>query len=154
MTEYHVEPLLPSHCEQLALVMRRADVDEVWAAGHVTPLAALRRSLAASRDAGAGFIDGQIACAFGVAPATVLGASGCPWMLGSDLIEQHAVGFLRRSAVVVARWKQDYDRLANFVDARNTRAIEWLRWLGFTIHPAAEYGEERLPFHLFDWTRQ
>ena len=36
------------------------------------------------------------------------------------------------------------------VDARNARAIRWLRWLGFRIHPAEAHGIQGLPFHRFE----
>ena len=37
----------------------------------------------------------------------------------------------------------------NYVDARHTDAIRWLKWLGFTLHPATPYGPFDLPFHKF-----
>ncbi len=51
---------------------------------------------------------------------------------------------------MVARWLRTYRVLRNHVDARNSQAIRWLGWLGFTLKPAVPYGVARLPFHPFE----
>jgi len=47
-----------------------------------------------------------------------------------------------------------YSHLENWVDARNTKAINWLRWLGFTVHDPVPFGVAGLPFHRFDMRRE
>ncbi|MBX3503328.1 MAG: hypothetical protein KF889_28120 [Alphaproteobacteria bacterium] len=130
--------------------MRAADIREIEAAIGVAPLPALLLSLARSTEAWAGTVDGEVACVFGVGPLSLLGGEGCPWLLGSDLVERNAVAFARRNRAMVARWLRTYRVLRNHVDARNSQAIRWLRWLGFTIGPPAPYGVARLPFHPFE----
>ena len=43
-----------------------------------------------------------------------------------------------------------YTWLVNWVDDRNTCAIRWLKWMGFTIHEPEPYGVANLPFRRFD----
>lgn len=78
-----------------------------------------------------GLIDGEPVCMFGVAPVSILNGEGAPWMLGTEQLEQAQVAFLRACRGVVADMERTYPRLMNVVDARNTVAIRWLRWLGF-----------------------
>jgi GNAT superfamily N-acetyltransferase len=149
---YQIIPASPAHAEALAPRMRAADVAEVYAAARHAPLEALTRSLAISTHAWCGIMDGEVACLFGVGMRSLLGGVGSPWMLGSDLIEQHGKAFLRRSRGVVAQMQAAYPELENWVDARNAVSIRWLRWLGFTLEPAAPFGPFDCPFHRF-WKR-
>lgn len=96
-------------------------------------------------------INGELACVFGVAPLRgLLGKQAAPWMLGTPLIDKHPSVLISESRKYVARMLSQYPHLFNCVDARNKRSIRWLKWLGFTIHPAAPYGVAQLPFHLFE----
>jgi hypothetical protein len=94
--------------------------------------------------------DGRVVCMFGVAPVNLLGDTGVPWLLGSDDIERHAVTFLRGSKRYIAEMSRDYRLLTNYVDARNTLSIRWLKWLRFDILAAEPYGPFGLPFHRFE----
>ena len=142
-------PATDVHAIELAPRMRAADVREIEAVNGATPLEALRTSLARSTEAWAGTVDKEVACIFGVGPLSLLGGEGCPWLLGSDLVERKALAFARRNRAMVARWLQTFPVLRNVVDARNTRAICWLGWLGFVLQPSVPYGIARLPFHPF-----
>jgi len=73
------------------------------------------------------------------------------WMLGSDEIEQHTTQFLRHSRAVVQSLLMEYDYLHNWVDSRNTKHIEWLKWCGFNVCPseAQEVGPDNIPFYPF-----
>lgn len=139
-----------AHAIELAPRMRAADIREIEAAIGVAPLQALRMSLTRSTEAWAGTVEGEVACIFGVGPLSLLGGEGCPWLLGSDLMARHAMAFARRNRAMVARWLATYPVLRNHVDARNTQAIRWLGWLGFTVKPPVPYGVSRLPFHPFE----
>lgn len=130
--------------------MRKADWDEVEAAaGDVR--AALLDGAEASLWVDACLINGELACVFGVAPLRgLLGKQAAPWMLGTPLIDKHPSVLITESKRYRDRMLSEYPHLLNCVDARNKKSIRWLRWLGFTIHPAEPYGEAQLPFHLFE----
>jgi hypothetical protein len=145
-----IRPATDDDAHALAPVMRAADRLEAEAATGDSPLNALRMSLARSTEAWAGTADGDIVCLFGVAPLCLLGGEACPWLLGSDLVERHAMAFARRNRPMVRRWSAQFPVLRNYVDARHTVAIRWLRWMGFTLQPPVPYGPAQLPFHPFE----
>lgn len=148
--EYAVVPADLAHVERMLPIIRQADIDELWAANRVTPEYALTHGIRVSSDAWTGMVDGQPVCVFGVAPASMLGSIGVPWMVGTSEIDRHAKAFLRRNKAYVDRMSGLYNYLVNYVDARNLRAIGWLKWLGFEIYEAAPHGVDGLPFHRFE----
>ncbi len=149
MPRIEVVPALPAHLAPIAAAMRRADRREVWAAARASPTEALTVSLAASKLAWSGTVDGRPVCMFGAANPAVPGQPGLPWLLGTDDIDRHALAFLRRNRPMVAAMLAGFGSLANCVDARNTASIRWLGWLGFTIESAIPFGPFGLPFHPF-----
>jgi hypothetical protein len=148
--KYAVIEALPEHVAPMLPIIRPEDVEELWAANRVSPEYALRHGIACSTASWTGTVDGRPVCMFGVAPASMLGSVGVPWMIGTVEIDQHAKAFLRRNKAYVDRMATLYNYLVNYVDSRNTRAIVWLKWLGFTIHDAQAHGPDGVPFHRFD----
>lgn len=134
------------HADELAPVMRAADAAEVMASGGYGPQAALHDCLAWSHESYAGFIEGELACLFGVGPGSFLLNAGVPWMLSSPVVERHPRSFFIASRAVVRAWLERYDSLEQMVDARHHQALRWLRHLGFTIEQPRLWGHERRPF--------
>lgn len=147
---YEVVEATAEHVAAMAPHMRQSDVDEVYAASGSGALAALDRSLRFSTHAWAGLIDGEVACIFGVAPINLLARRGSPWLLGTDLVTQHATAFLRRNRGYIRIMMAVYNQLENHVDVRNTASIQWLKWLGFRFDEPAPYGHLGLPFMRFE----
>ena len=50
---------------------------------------------------------------------------------------------------MIATWREQFPFMFNYVDARHTDAIRWLKWLGFEFDEAAPYGPFDLPFYRF-----
>lgn len=150
MTEYELVSATYEHAAYIAMFMQEADAQEVWAMGHYTPAEAAYRSIEVSRDPLAGIADGRPFCIFGVGTATPFASVGVPWMLATDEIALHARPFLRGNRRYFAIIREEYAYLENYVDARHSQAIRWLRWMGFEVDPKPEpYGVEQLPFHKF-----
>lgn len=145
-----IRPALPSDAGNL--VLRPSDRAEAEAWSHDPPEKTVADSIKDSSEAWAGLADGELVCLFGVAPLTLIGVTGIPWLMGSVAIERHQRAFLRRNADFIDRWQVEYPILRNFVDARNTTSQRWLRWLGFRIDPPVPYGVSGLPFHPFERT--
>lgn len=61
---------------------------------------------------------------------------GCPWMLGTDGIRQHARGFWRTSQRWRDRFLGDWPEVENVIPAERVETIRWLSRLGFDIGPA------------------
>ena len=134
--------------------LRQADAREIWAAAGLSPGFAVAYSIAYSRDAWAVLLDGKPAVVFGVGVMADAGnILGIPWLVATDEIERHPVRFYRTSKKVIALMKRRYARLMNWVDARNTLSVRWLKWAGFTIEEPAPWGAQGLMFHRFWWRR-
>lgn len=117
----------------IAGAMRAADRAEIEASHGHTPDAALRSSLQHSTAAWVGVIEGVPVCMFGVGPISILSGRGAPWMLGTDHIDKWPRTFLRRCRPCVAAMLAVYPYLENYVDDRNEKSKQWLRWLGFAL---------------------
>lgn len=139
------------HIDELARSARAADVAEVGAIG-TTIKQALDDGLASSRKAYTVLIDGKVACMFGARAYSELSGIGIVWMLGTTLLEtpEGRRGLVRHAGPAIRHLLSLYPELIfNYVDARNARALRFLRWAGFTLMDPVPYGPSRLPFHPF-----
>lgn len=150
MAKPSIVPATLEHVERMAPHMRDCDRREIWASSRQRPEDSLRHGVLSSTEAWTGLIDDEIACLFGVVPQSLMGGSGYVWMLATPLIEQHQILFLRRCRPVVKRMMSNFTYLHNYVDERNTSAIRWLQWLGFTMGEPEPYGVMQLPFRHFE----
>lgn len=143
------------HASVIAAMARDADRAELWAAGRHAPLDAMRAGMKVSRSSTA-MLGSEPVAMFGVTPVSLLLGRGIPWMVGSRRLDEMALkrALLREAVSVVRGWQARYDFLLNFVDDRNTSAIRWLRWLGFTVSSETQpIGEDGMPFRTFHWRR-
>lgn len=136
--------------DALAIVLRATDLAEAEAWSNDPPAVTITDSIEHSAEAWAGLANGELVTLFGVAPLTLIGVTGVPWMVASPAIERHQRAFLRRNRAMVDHWQKSFPILRNFVDARNTTSQRWLRWLGFEIGAPVPYGVTGLPFHPFE----
>lgn len=139
---------------RLADKLRAQDRDELDAAGMPDHRRAVAESVARSEWCKTAFVDGELACIFGLARGgSLLSPFGVPWMLGTDAVPRHRRVLARLAPVYIRTMLRTYPHLANTVHARNTVAVQWLKRVGFTfgqefLHPAT--GE---PFILFEMHR-
>ena len=145
-----IVPAEVSHVQAMAGRFRPADVDELWAAAHRTPEACCELGLAVSPLCWTALFDGTPVAMFGVSPAALIGGVGCPWMVGTVELDRHAYTIMRHCGGPLARMQEAFRHLVNFVDARNTKAIRWLKRLGFVFGPAEPHGVDGLPFYRFE----
>ena len=148
-TEYEVREAKLEDTFIMAHDMRDIDKQEIWASNRARPLDALVRSVRNSERARTGLVDGEIACMFGICRQNLMGRTGTIWMLGTDLLEQHATRFLRENKKEIVDISSECIIIENYCDARNKVTIRWLKWLGFTIEEVEPYGVYNLPFHHF-----
>jgi hypothetical protein len=145
-----VRPVEPGDAEELAPRLRQADLEEIAAASGRAPVEVLRVSAAMSTHSWAVEIDGELACLMGVTPVSIVSGIGCPWLLGSDAVPRHAGAFIKQTLVYIPLMLEAYPHLFNFVDARNTKAIRWLKRAGFNVMEPMPYGKSKMPFHPFE----
>lgn len=136
----------------VAANMRYADKLEAEAMASCGPEEALRRSVQLSHEAIVARVGGEPVCIYGLGFGSMLGGMARPWLMGTDAIDWHCMTFLRSNRAVVREWAKRYD-LENYVDARHTKAIRWLRWLGFRLDDAEPYGPYGMAFHRFEMSR-
>ena len=136
---------------EVALYLRDADKDEIWASGKHLPVPCLIKAHTMSTECFALIVGDKVACVFGVAPLSMLGSVGIPWMLGTNLVEKYPLLFLRKCQNSVLAMSDSYATLINYVDARNKMAIKWLSWSGFHVFEEPEpYGPFGMNFHRFE----
>ncbi len=146
-----LRPPTAADVEAVARHMRRADIAECIASGtpnlHEVLVTGIRRSVACWTAE----VDGEAALITGVAPLhTLLGDTGVPWMLGTELVTKHQRAFIRMSPEYIARMLGAFSHLLNFVHAENTASVRWLKHMGFRLEQAAPYGPLRELFHRFE----
>ena len=130
--------------------IRDADRQEIWASGLRLPIPCLIRAYNVSSKCWSLVINDQVACIFGVAPVSIIGSIGSPWMIGTDLIVKKPKHFLRKCQSSVLEMNEAYDTLINYVDSRNHYAITWLSWLGFKLGEPEAHGPMGVPFIRFE----
>jgi hypothetical protein len=147
--EVTLERLEPRHAA-IVPYLRQADVDELRDGFGVSPAWGVAYSIAGSRPGFTALADGKPAVLFGVGPTLEKGA-GVPWLVATPEIERHPVTFYRASRRIFPKLAERYERLVNWVDARNTLSLRWLAWLGFETEGPVPFGAGGLDFYKMSW---
>lgn len=144
-----VRELRPADVLAVVADLRDADRDEIAAlVGAEGVLDAVDTSVGSSARAWTLTDDGLPIAVFGVAPSELRGV-GMPWLVGTPRILKRQRSFMRLCATYIARMHELFPVLINVVDSRNTRAIAWLRHVGFEFGPPANIGVEKRLFYPF-----
>lgn len=145
-----IVPATLEHAKALAPRMRKGDVNEILASTGESPEDGLVFSVALSPLSWAYLRDGEVMAVFGVAPDSSRVGVGIPWMLAAEGFEKHGVTIVRHTRSYVRRMLDAFPVLENYVDCRNTPAIQWLSYSGFALCEVEPfYGVQRLPFIRF-----
>jgi len=128
--------------------LRRADIDEIQAL-NMEPARAVEQSLRTSERAWTAEFDGAVSILGGVTTVSHLGGVGMPWLVATDAVEANRRTFLEWSQVFVPQVCVGYCVLRNIVDARNTRAVRWLKWAGFKFDEPFRHAVTGVPFYPF-----
>lgn len=126
------------HIEELIRNVRDMDRREMWALARLTPEDAIPASVERSASATRAVVDdeGDLLCITGVCPMSILGNTGAPWLIGTNLLREHRRELIVRSRAFVRYSLRTYDELRNVVWAENKVSIRYLQALGFTIGEA------------------
>lgn len=154
MIKAQIVPATQAHIEEILPRVRQADIDEFKASGGWDARRVLECGLRTSTFCCAGLINGRVITIFGVAPGSIIGGTGLPWLVGTNDLEKYQRTFLRRCRKVVHAMLTVYPYLENYVDERNHVAKTWLKWLGFELDSAAPFGVNGLLFHRFHMERK
>lgn len=150
----HARPATLEDANQLGPRLREADKLELRLSCGMGPCTALSLSFQNSKKVYTAVDDeGKPFAMFGVAGDNP--NLGIPWMLGSDGIYKHASQFIEECKGWLDELEEDYELLMNYVHADNTKAIRWLKWMGFTmVRLVPEYGDGKAPFYEFCKVKQ
>ena len=149
----HVRRMTADDIEPIAREARQADRDEIEEGCGQTIASALALGLRSSVVAHViAWRDTPLA-AFGDVSYSPGAGIGIPWLISTNAIEQHPRAFLRICQPLVAQMLERHQTLVNYVDTRNTAAIRWLEWLGFSMGSPTPYGPKQLLFRQFQMTR-
>jgi hypothetical protein len=149
-TKAYVDSVREGDAVHVALFMRNSDKAEIWAAHNAMPLQALEYSLSCSPLQWTIRLGEEAIGLFGVGEDPGCPDRGSPWLLATDKLEDIQTTFLKQSRDCVAKMKDRYSLLENWVDRRNLTSIKWLEWCGFTIFKPEPFGVEGKPFHRFE----
>ena len=144
----HLRVATKEDCHYLSTRLRKDDYQEIKA---MTGLPALQSLLMGLKVSDVPMVicndENEPVAMLGVAPQGLLGLI---WMVGTEDLKRISLSFLRNSKEVCNVMKKDYKILYNYVDARNTLHITWLKWMGFTfINKHQQFGIEGRLFYEF-----
>jgi hypothetical protein len=129
----YIRETVPTDLYVVAANMRPEDIEEIEAGGR-EPLVALQQGYDNSAHTYTLVTkDGHQAAILGVRDMDNP-AYGLIWMLGTPLIEEYSMTFLKNSRPVLDELLKDYACLYNVTYYKNEVHHKWLRWLGFTLH--------------------
>lgn len=144
-----IRPAQESDGQTLANALRPADIAEARAGGF-EPAEAVLASLRASSLAMTALVNGELACVFGVVPVSLLGGIGCPWLLGTKVLDRHSRILVRLAPKYIWLMRSRFPHLVNSVHAEHTESVRWLRRLGFTFSEPWLHPETGATFCTFE----
>lgn len=88
----------------------------------------------------------------GLVPHEQVAGVGVPYLLATEEFYEYTRLFARESKLWVQEASQKYPMLFNCVAAGNTKAIRWLKWLGFSFDEREDnqgrFGLSFYPFYM------
>lgn len=154
MPHVQIVPATQDHIEEMLPSVRSADLQEFLAINGWDARRVLETGVRTSTFSVAGLANGKVVTIFGVAPKSMIGGAGIPWLVATDELEKYQFAFLRRCRNGVNAMLSVYPYLENYVDERNHVAKAWLHWLGFHLDEPAPYGVHGVNFHRFTMERK
>tara|TARA_Y100001938_G_C8035168_1_gene402940 strand:+ start:421 stop:879 length:459 start_codon:yes stop_codon:yes gene_type:complete len=134
--------------KQLSKNLRKEDLDEIKANSNTNPYHALYTGVKFSHLPLTVMNDDRVVMIMGVIPQ---GKNlGMIWLLSSPEIKNISIAFLRNCKGVLDLYHKSFPVLYNYIDARNTVHLNWLKWLGFNfIKEHEKFGYEKRKFIEF-----
>lgn len=139
--------------ERVAADMRQADIDEVWASHHHTPIQALMQGWEVSDISLIAVCDDEPVLMLGLVKRDLLTGTGVVWLLGANKGMKYKRELLRQGKLIIDEMLTICPRLCNMVHSKNTVSIRWLKYSGFTIDDPIPHGPDNDLFHQFHLER-
>jgi hypothetical protein len=92
-----------------------------------------------------GQINGEVVCACGLIPPSLLAEEAYLWLYHTPLVEQYKFTFVRYSQLVMEAMLEVYPKIVGLTDRHERSSIRWLKWLGAKFN---DTGEDYIPFQI------
>lgn len=125
-----IDRVRPGDVERLAQTIRESDRAEL-VAEHWDTRIGIYNSLEKSTHSWVARCGDDLLGIGGLVPEDALSGTAVVWLLSSDAVERHRLCFYRLTKNAILLFNKEYPVLYNWVDSRYTRALNWLRRLGF-----------------------
>ena len=135
-----IVPYEEAHGLYISRHMRLSDRREIWALAALRPLPAIEITMASAVSAYTALVDGVPALMWGVARRTFISDVGVPFLLGTDVADEHQFRFGKESKKYFTVMTEEFPVMENFALATNTKTLRWLKWLGFDIEEPKQMG--------------
>jgi len=149
-----IRDVLPADIARLEDTIREADRLEVRASGGLAPRQAAEQSIEMTKFPRSILFDGELAIIYGVAQSSESLRVGIPWTLSTCIVPRYPKTFLKVTRAALPGMFARHDILVNYVDARYTSAVRWLKMLGFWVGDPTPFGISDEPFHPFMLKRE
>lgn len=146
----YIIPATEDHIAHIAEYMRDEDLAEAYALGYGGALNAVRISLRSATKAWTWMSHGRPGCMFGVSKMSLVSEVSVIWFISTQAVVKEKVHFLRQTKSLVREIVEHQGHLVTVVDARYTKCLRWVAWLGFTIHEAKPIGMNGRMFHRIE----
>lgn len=130
--DIELKPARLVHTGPIAAGMREIDREECRALGR-SPKSAVRWGLATSLSAYTAIGDGKPVAMIGVGAESMLEGKGTIWMLGTEDVFRSARALLTYGPLLIDMWLERFRVLENIISLDNTKGINLLMKLGFTM---------------------
>lgn len=77
-----------------------------------------------------GWVDGELACVWGLIPPTLISRQAYLWMYSTSVVQEHKFIFVRHSQRVIERMLERYEVIVGHCVIGARDSIRWVRWLG------------------------
>lgn len=110
----------------------------------------LTQAIERSAEAFTAFVDGEIVCTAGVTTYSLTSTVARPWLIPHyENMYKYKFEFLKANREWIKHLLTKYEALENLGTSANTRAVKWLKWLGFkTFPPITVNGHEYIPYRI------
>ena len=126
--------------EAIAADMRQADVDEIWASNHYTPVEALTAGWNKSYRSVIVTVNDEPCVMLGLVIHDILTGTGVPWLLGTNNALKYKRHFITQVPDVIDEMLDICPILFNYVHVDNKISIRWLKHIGFIFDEPVPYG--------------